>query len=62
MESGGNGKSVWLIEANQGHSFKTMQVELESTLQSVSDTPSGLAIHGRRVVHRLFSRERVSRK
>ncbi|KAF9442254.1 hypothetical protein P691DRAFT_779493 [Macrolepiota fuliginosa MF-IS2] len=39
------GEGVWLIKANQGHSLKAVELELKPIL-SVSDIPSGLAVHG----------------
>ncbi|KAG7444479.1 uncharacterized protein BT62DRAFT_981696 [Guyanagaster necrorhizus] len=38
-------ESVWWIRANQGHTMKTVKLELKPVL-SVSDIPSGVAIHG----------------
>ncbi|KAF9441239.1 hypothetical protein P691DRAFT_791812 [Macrolepiota fuliginosa MF-IS2] len=49
MELLGTGKGAWLIKENQGHPLKyipqTIQVEFES-IQSESDIPSGLVVHG----------------
>ncbi|KAF9266733.1 hypothetical protein L218DRAFT_955842 [Marasmius fiardii PR-910] len=39
------GVEEWWIKANQGHSLKSVQLELQPVL-SFSDIPSGLAIHG----------------
>ncbi|KAJ7044155.1 KptA family-domain-containing protein [Mycena alexandri] len=36
---------IWWIKANQGHSIKTVKLELAPIL-AVSDIPSGVAVHG----------------
>ncbi|PBK99039.1 hypothetical protein ARMGADRAFT_1007666 [Armillaria gallica] len=38
-------ESVWWIKANQGHTLKAVKLELKPVL-SVSDIPSGVAVHG----------------
>ncbi|KAK0203100.1 KptA family-domain-containing protein [Desarmillaria ectypa] len=38
-------ESVWWIKANQGHTMKDVKLELKPVL-SVSDIPSGVAVHG----------------
>ncbi|KAH8832868.1 KptA family-domain-containing protein [Flagelloscypha sp. PMI_526] len=35
----------WFVRANQGHSIKTIQVEMKEVL-SLSDIPTGIAVHG----------------
>ncbi|KAG7093477.1 hypothetical protein E1B28_007152 [Marasmius oreades] len=44
-EKNGSGVEEWWIKANQGHSLKSVQLELQPIL-SLSDIPSGLVIHG----------------
>ncbi|KAJ6613325.1 KptA family-domain-containing protein [Mycena sp. CBHHK59/15] len=41
----GEGVGTWWMKANQGHSIKTVQLELQPIL-SVSDLPTGVAVHG----------------
>lgn len=43
--STGSSKEIWWIRANQGHSMKSVVLELEELL-SPSDIPSGIAVHG----------------
>ncbi|KAJ7288336.1 KptA family-domain-containing protein [Mycena rebaudengoi] len=43
--SGEEGVGIWWMKANQGHSMKSVQLELRPIL-SVSDIPSGIAVHG----------------
>lgn len=38
-------ESVWWIKANQGHTLKAVKLDLKPVL-SVSDIPSGVAVHG----------------
>ncbi|KAK0189229.1 KptA family-domain-containing protein [Armillaria mellea] len=38
-------ESVWWIKANQGHTLKAVKLEMKPVL-SVSDIPSGVAVHG----------------
>ncbi|KAF8200391.1 KptA family-domain-containing protein [Pholiota molesta] len=38
-------ESIWWIKARQGHSIKTVKLELKPIL-SVSDIPTGVAVHG----------------
>ncbi|KAJ8503061.1 hypothetical protein ONZ45_g11188 [Pleurotus djamor] len=40
-----DGREVWWIRANQGHSMKEVKVDLQPVL-AVSDIPSGVAVHG----------------
>ncbi|KAL0955170.1 hypothetical protein HGRIS_004078 [Hohenbuehelia grisea] len=40
-----DGTSTWLIRANQGHTLKTVQVEL-TPIESVADIPTRVAVHG----------------
>ncbi|KAF5316303.1 hypothetical protein D9619_006550 [Psilocybe cf. subviscida] len=41
----GESDGIWWIKARQGHSIKTVQLELKP-IASVTDIPTGLAIHG----------------
>ncbi|KAI0825770.1 KptA family-domain-containing protein [Irpex lacteus] len=44
-EEGSEPTSVWWIRANQGHSIKTVEVEV-TPIKSPADIPSGIAVHG----------------
>jgi len=41
----GSSEPVWWIRANQGHSMKTVKLDLQP-IHSVSDIPTGVAVHG----------------
>ncbi|KIP02297.1 hypothetical protein PHLGIDRAFT_16631 [Phlebiopsis gigantea 11061_1 CR5-6] len=43
--SSGSCDAVWWIRANQGHSLKTVKLDLYP-IQSLSDIPTGIAVHG----------------
>ncbi|CCM02592.1 uncharacterized protein FIBRA_04695 [Fibroporia radiculosa] len=41
----GSAEEIWWIRANQGHSLKTVAMELQP-INSVADIPTGVAVHG----------------
>ncbi|KAI0685901.1 hypothetical protein BC835DRAFT_1309757 [Cytidiella melzeri] len=45
VEDIGNPTPVWWIRANQGHSLKSVEVEV-APIKSLSNIPSGIAVHG----------------
>ncbi|KAJ7505297.1 KptA family-domain-containing protein [Mycena galericulata] len=44
-EGSDSGAGTWWMKANQGHSIKSVKLDLQS-IASVSDIPSGIAVHG----------------
>ncbi|KAH9924824.1 KptA family-domain-containing protein [Amylocystis lapponica] len=44
-ESSGSSAPIWWIRANQGHSLKSVELELQP-INSASDIPTGIAVHG----------------
>ncbi|KAH9479733.1 Putative tRNA 2'-phosphotransferase [Psilocybe cubensis] len=54
-------QGIWWIKARQGHSIKTVQLELKP-ITSISDIPTGIAVHGtNRAAWQLISKQGLSK-
>ncbi|RDB15820.1 putative tRNA 2'-phosphotransferase [Hypsizygus marmoreus] len=61
ISEGEGDEAVWWIRANQGHSIKTVKLEL-CPITSAADIPTGVAVHGTsRKAWELISKEGLSK-